>query len=187
MMVILIYLGIATLLIVCILSLIFSVAVVLSLFIEVPFLPSGKLFKKAIEYLEIKDGDKVLDMGSGDGRVLLYASAKYPDASFVGIEKNVLLLIYSKMLATFLGRRNLKFECCDFNKYDIGSFDGIYMYLLPQYINKVMGRNISRMKSGCRVVSFKFPIGNTHVLSNKIEKYSVEYMGEKENIYRYMN
>ena len=157
-----------------------------SMFYKVPYLPSNKLFKEAIKHLDIKKGDMVLDIGSGDGRVLLYASKKYPDASFVGIEKNLALVIYSNFLKFLLGRKNLTFECKDILKYDISHFDAIYMYLLPQFVDEILLSD-KKLKPDCTLISFHYPLGKKFTEINKVERYAVKYNGSSEYIFKWVN
>lgn len=180
------YILIAILFVIALFFLIRSIVVMITLFTEVPYLPSNELFKQAIEYLDISDGDNILDMGSGDGRVLLYASGKYPKASFVGIEKNLFLVLYSKIAAFVCRRKNLKYKKEDFLKCDISNFDGIYMYLLPRLVDDILKMDREKFKDGCRVVSFRFPLKKIGFV-NKISKYSVKYGSKTENIFKWVN
>jgi predicted RNA methylase len=154
------------------------------MFTDVPYVPSGFAFKKAIRYLEIKKGDTVLDMGSGDGRVLLYASKQFPNASFVGIEKNIFLYTYSVFLSKVLLCRNVRFVHGDFKELDLSKFDAIYMYLLPKLVDEVLKKNLKNIKDGCRIVSFHFPLTGKLSWDNNIVKYPVKYRGKNEYIYR---
>lgn len=163
-----------------------TLVITLTMFYKVPFLPSSSLFKEAVKYLDIKDGDKVLDIGSGDGRVLFYASKKYPMASFVGVEKSFLLTIYSRFKKILLGRKNLRFECKDILQYDISDFDAIYMYLLPEFVDEVLLPE-KKLKTGCTVVSFHYPLGKKFSNINKVKKYSVKYNGNQEQIFKWVN
>ena len=163
-----------------------TVIILFTMFTDVPYLPSCGAFKKAIKYLDIKDGDKVLDMGSGDGRVLLYASERYPDTDFVGIEKNPLLYIYSVILSKIFLRKNLKFYHGDFKKFNISEFDAIYMYLLPKLVDEIIKENLKNIKSGCRIVSFRFPLKGEVSWDNNIVKYPVKYGGKNEYIYQFI-
>lgn len=163
-----------------------TLVVSLTMFYRVPFVPSGDLFKEAIKYLDIKDGDTVLDIGSGDGRVLLYASKKYPDASFVGIEKNLPLVIYSNILKLFSGRKNVHFKCKDALEYDISDFDAIYLYLLPEFADEIFLPDTG-IKKGCRVVSFHYPLGKKFSKINNVVEYPVKYKGKQEYIFKWVN
>jgi 16S rRNA A1518/A1519 N6-dimethyltransferase RsmA/KsgA/DIM1 with predicted DNA glycosylase/AP lyase activity len=154
------------------------------MFTQVPFLPSNNAFKEALEYLEIKKGDNVIDIGSGNGKVLLWASRHYPDANFVGVEKNCILVLFSNIKANILRRKNLKFICKNIFEYDISSFNKIYMFLTASFIDKVMQMKEDEIKSGCMVISFHFPMGHNFHTTHKITKYPVKYM--KEYIFKWV-
>ena len=51
-----------------------------------PYVPSPhQIVERMLELAKIKPGEKVYDLGSGDGRVVIAAAQKY-DAKAVGIE-----------------------------------------------------------------------------------------------------
>jgi precorrin-6B methylase 2 len=153
---------------------------------EVPFLPSGTLYKKAVEHLHITEGDRVLDIGSGDGRVLIYASKKYPNAQFVGVERNLLLVIYSKILRIILGRKNLSFYKTNAHDFDISRYNKIYLYLLPNFIDTILLNNKNKLNSGTTIVSFHYPMGNKFSAINNPTKYPVKYGNREDYIYKYI-
>jgi SAM-dependent methyltransferase len=179
------YIIIVILLAISLFFLIRTVVVTLSMFGAVPYVPSSKLFKEAVKYLDLEAGDKVLDIGSGDGRILVYASKIYPNCQFVGIEKNPFLVLYSNILAFILRRRNLNFKCTEARDYDISNFDAIYLYLLPNFIDEIFLKK--KIKKGCRVVSFHYPLGKKFSNINKIVKYRVKYGGRQEHIFKWVN
>jgi SAM-dependent methyltransferase len=159
--------------------------IALSMFGTVPYVPSSKLFKEAIKHLDLKEGDKVLDVGSGDGRVLIYASKMYPKVEFTGVEKNSLLVMYSNVVKFLLGRKNLVFKHRDARDFDVSDFDAIYLYLLPDFVDEILFKK--KIKKGCRIVSFHFSLGKKFSNINKISKYPVKYGGKQENIYKWVN
>ena len=162
-----------------------SLIIVQTMLMGVPFLPSNKAFKKALDYLEIEKGSKVLDIGSGDGRVLIYASKKYPETSFIGIERNLLLVIYSNILKTILLRKNLKFKLGNIYDFDISEFDRIYMYLTPDFIDKVLIKKGDEIREGCKIISFYFSMGFKFPKYNNISEYIVKYRGKEIDIFKW--
>jgi SAM-dependent methyltransferase len=162
-----------------------TIIIALSMFSKVPYVPSNKAFKEAIKHLDIEEGDNVLDIGSGDGRVLIHASKIYPNCQFVGIEKNPVLVMYSNLLKFILRRKNLRFKRTDARDFDISDFDAIYLYLLPDFVDEILLKK--KIKKGCRVVSFHFPLGKKFSSINKITRYPVKYRRKEENIFKWVN
>lgn len=182
---ILIYILTLFLFLLAIFFLIRTLVVAYSMFYKVPYVPSKSLFKEAIKHLDIKKGDRVLDIGSGDGRVLFYASKKYPLSSFVGVERNYILVMYSRLLKFLLKRENIIFQRKDILKYDISNFDSIYVYLTPAFVDEIFSLK-TKFKDGCKLVSYD-PLGKKFSEINKVERYAVKYNGNSEYIFKWVN
>ncbi|MDT7915346.1 MAG: methyltransferase domain-containing protein, partial [Candidatus Caldarchaeales archaeon] len=74
-----------------------------------PFVPTGRdLVGKILDFAEISDKSVLLDLGSGDGRLVLEA-ARQGVAKAVGVEINPLLVDYSTGLARKLRLPNAVF------------------------------------------------------------------------------
>jgi tRNA G46 methylase TrmB len=181
------YITIAILLLIILFFLLRSLVVAITMLTEVPFLPSNKLYKQAIEYLDIQVGDKVVDLGCGDGRVLIYASKKYPNSQFVGIDRNPLLIIYAKFIKLILNRRNLQFQCINIHDFDISKFDKIYIYLLPKIVDQIIEEKKHELKKGCTVLSFHYGFSKNFYDINNVTKYPVKYRNKEENIFKWVN
>ncbi len=183
MTIILSYIVIFAVIIICFVLIARAFIVAYTMFTDVPYLPSNNGFKRGIKYLDIKDGDNVLDIGSGDGKVLFYLSKKYPKAHFVGVETNRVLVLSSQFVAWLLRRKNLTFICEDIHNYNISKFNKIYLYLIPTFIDEIFLEKENELQSGCVVISFHFPMGHKFLDTHKVTQYPVKYM--KENIYKW--
>src|SRR5512139_1441379 len=74
---------------------------------EIPFVPTPiEVVDKMLELAEVKKGDVVYDLGSGDGRIVIRAAKKY-GARAVGIEMDPLLLAKARKDAKAAGVSNL--------------------------------------------------------------------------------
>lgn len=106
---------------------------------------------RLLDVAEIKPGEKLLDLGSGDGRIL-FAAAKR-GATCVGIEINPLLCHYSRLLAKLKGVKGVSIEEKDFWLYDLSDTDIVTVYLVPFRLNQLKAKVLAEMKSGSRVVT----------------------------------
>jgi len=181
------YILMVVLLFVIIFFLIRSITVFITMLTEVPFLPSNKLYKQAIKYLDIQKGDKVIDIGCGDGRVLRYAAKKYPEAQFLGIDRNPLLIGYARLLSIFKPRRNLRFKRVNMHDFDISEFDKIYLYLLPNIVQEILEEKHDQLKDKCIVLSFHYSFSKEFFGINNTVKYHVKYKDREENIFKWVN
>ena len=183
MTLILSYILIFAVIIICFVLIARAFIVAYTMFTDVPYLPSNNGFKRGIKYLDIQSGDNVLDIGSGDGKVLFYLSRKYPEANFVGIETNWVLVTYCKFVTWLLRRKNLTFICEDIHNYNISMFNKIYLFLIPTFIDEIFLEKEKELPNGCTVISFHFPMGHKFLDTHKVIQYPVKYM--KENIYKW--
>lgn len=154
---------------------IFMVAV--TLWTDVPFVPSDTAsLKVALEALDLKKGDEVVDLGSGDGKFILYAAKRYRDVNFTGLELNKGLVLYSKINAKLMRLKNVSFIQGDIFQFDISKFTKVYLYLTSTFVSKLMPKFREELPSGARIVSVHFGFGEkndsdpsiTHVSVDKI-------------------
>src|SRR3990172_8240800 len=87
---------------------------------EIPFVPTPiEVVDRMLELAEVKKGDVVYDLGSGDGRIVIRAAKKY-GVRAVGIEMDSLLLDKAKKDAKAAGVSHLvQFRSEDALKTDL--------------------------------------------------------------------
>ncbi len=116
-----------------------------------------------IALAEIKEDDFVLDLGCGDGRILITAAAK-TGCKGVGYDLDPELVEKSRQNAIDQGVDHLvTFEVQDILTLDMSHASVIMMYLLPQ-LQKEMIPQFQKMKPGSRLVSHDSGIGDIHDL-----------------------
>ncbi|MFA6526423.1 MAG: class I SAM-dependent methyltransferase [Candidatus Buchananbacteria bacterium] len=120
-----------------------------------PYLPTHKKdVNRMIELAEIKSGERVYDLGSGDGRLVFAAAKKGAEA--IGIEVFILPYLYSWV--TGWGKKNVKILYGNMFNYDIGGADAIFVFLLSKSYGKLVEKFTKELKPGTRVVVGCWPI-----------------------------
>lgn len=100
-----------------------------------PYVPTLKKTKlEALDMLDLKPGQRLLELGSGDGRVLVAAARRGWRAT--GYELNPLLVVFSYFY-TFKYRKNVKIIWGNFWLVKLPAADGIYVFLLSKYMDKL--------------------------------------------------
>ncbi len=101
--------------------------------------------------------DFVIDLGSGDGRLVITAAKR--GACALGIEYNPDLVALSRINADIEGVSNkVEFIEADFFEYDLSDATVITMFLLPE-INLKLRPRLLELKPGTRIVSNTFTMG----------------------------
>lgn len=121
-----------------------------------PFLPTLKDRVPDIQKLcRLKPGQSVLELGSGDGRILL--SFARQGIRSVGYEINPFLVIYSKII-TFKYRKLVKIHWGNYWTKQWPPTDAIFVFLLQPYMQKLDKHIIQKYPKGVKLVSFAFTI-----------------------------
>lgn len=127
-------------------------------FFGAPFLPTlSKRTNDALDLLDLKKGDLLLELGSGDGR-LLAAAAKRGIHS-IGYELNPLLVWYSRM-RLWRYRKIAKVYVANYWNIDLPKAQGIYVFLLQPYMDKLDKKLLHSKITPVKLVSFAFTIPN---------------------------
>lgn len=144
----------------------FLVAVLLALALdahaleEVPYVPTPQAVVDAILKLgQVHKGDYLIDLGSGDGRIVITAAKQFGARGF-GVELDPRLVQFSNKLAHDQGVADrVKFYQKDLFETDLSPASVLTMYLLPDVNLELRPRLLDRLKPGTRVVSHDFDMG----------------------------
>lgn len=126
------------------------------IFFGAPFLPTLRVRTDEIfELLALKPGQKLLELGSGDGRILRAAAERGIHA--VGYELNPALVIYSH-LRHWRYRSLITVHWQNYWRHPLPDTDGIYVFLLDRYMVKLDTKITQEITKKVKVVSFAFAI-----------------------------
>jgi cyclopropane fatty-acyl-phospholipid synthase-like methyltransferase len=125
---------------------------------SIPYVPSPMyVVHKMIEVAEIKKGDILYDMGSGDGRIVIEAAKKFGIRG-VGIDLNPELVAKAKENALSEGVSHLvEFRAQDGLTVDISEATVVTLYMF-KWFNNALRPKLQKLKPGSRVVAHDFDI-----------------------------
>ena len=123
----------------------------------VPYVPTPQeVVDRMLELAQVKKGDVVYDLGSGDGRIVVTAAKKY-GVKAIGFEIDPQRIKESHENIKKAGVENLvEIRQQDIRTVDLSAANVLTMYLLPE-VNLMIRPNIwKQMKPGSRIVSHDF-------------------------------
>jgi ubiquinone/menaquinone biosynthesis C-methylase UbiE len=122
-----------------------------------PYYPTPEsIVVKMLELGGLKPGEKMFDLGSGDGRIVIAAAQRF-HADAIGVELDKDLCRQSLERIRKLGlEKTAHIVNGDILKQDYGSADLITVYLLPNSNDKVQPLLERQLKKGARVVAHDF-------------------------------
>jgi SAM-dependent methyltransferase len=127
----------------------------------VPYVPTPQeVVERMLSLAQVKKGDVVYDLGSGDGRIVVTAAKKY-GVKAIGFEIDPERIKESHENIKKAGVENLvEIRQQDIRTVDLSGATVLTMYLLPE-VNLMIRPNIwKQMKPGSRVVSHDFDMGD---------------------------
>lgn len=100
------------------------------------------------------EGDAIYDLGCGDGKVLKYMADKFPKATYIGIEYNIIPYLLAKVKTRTY--KNITIKYGDFFNEDLSGANGIVVYLFPELMDALLPKLEKELKPGALVYSLDY-------------------------------
>lgn len=149
-----------------------------------PYYPTPEVIvEKMLTLGGAKKGEKVFDLGSGDGRIVIMAAERY-GMQAVGVEYDKDLYSQSTDRIRRMGLSDrARIIHGDMLQQDYSSADLITVYLLPVANDKLRPILEKQLKKGARVVAHDFEVGGWR--ADKTEVVEDDGEGRSHTLYLY--
>ena len=150
-----------------------------------PYYPTPQtIVEKMLQMGGLKAGEKMFDLGSGDGRIVIMAAQKF-HAEAVGVELDKDLCRQSMARIQKLGlEKTARIINGDLLRQNYSSADLVTVYLLPESIDsKVQPLLDKQLKKGARVVAHDFEFKGW--TPEKVENIADDGEGRSHTLYLY--
>lgn len=126
-----------------------------------PYLPTpSEVVNVMLKTAAVKPDDVVVDLGSGDGRIVIAAAKTFGARKAIGIEISATLVRMARENAAKAGVTDrVEFRNDDLFDYDLSAATVVTLYLLPEVNLKLRPRLLS-LKPGTRIVAHQFGMGD---------------------------
>lgn len=137
----------------------FTLLFVYTMMFSAPSVPTKKSAVEAMVRLaDIRAGERAVDLGSGDGRVVMAMARAGAEAH--GFEINPGLVLWSRLRIAMAGLRGKAFvHLGSFWSQDLSSYQVVTVYGLPKLMQRLQTKLRTELPAHARVISniFKFP------------------------------
>jgi SAM-dependent methyltransferase len=125
--------------------------------LDTPYVPTPEaVVNRMLKLADVQAGETVIDLGSGDGRLVITAALKYGAQGF-GVELDPRLVERSNEAARRAGVADrVKFLQQDLFQTDFHAADVLTLYLLPDVNMALRPKILADLRPGTRVVSHDF-------------------------------
>lgn len=124
---------------------------------KLPYVPTPQIVvDEMLKLAGVTSKDFVIDLGSGDGRMIITAARKF-NAHGLGVDIDSKLVELSNQQAKADGVADrVKFIEQDMFKADIGKATVVTLYVLPDFMEKLRPKLLSELKPGTRIVAHDY-------------------------------
>ena len=151
------YLGIAVIIIMVGVIVFLSISFWITIFGGGPFVPTPmEAAEKVVKAANIKKGQKVYDIGAGDGRFVHLAEKKY-GAKAVGFERDPFVYFIAKFRQFFWGWKG-EIKRANLFAQNYKDADVILCYMIPKTLAKCTEKFKKELKKGAKIVSYTFSV-----------------------------
>jgi hypothetical protein len=142
---------------VCLFVFLMLTTVIVNLFYRVPYVPSKKrVIDRVLALANLKKGEKVYDLGCGDGRFLIEAEKK-AGIDAVGFEAAPIPFLLAQF-QKWINSSKIRIRMANFFKASLTDADVIFCYLGPETLRDLAVKFKKECRKGTRIYSHTFHI-----------------------------
>ncbi len=125
-------------------------------FFGAPYVPTlSQKVEVALDLLDLRPGQTMIELGCGDGKVVLAAARR--GLLVVGYELNPIMAVVS-WLRTWRYRRQVRIVWGNFFKRTLPPADGIFCFIMPRFMPAIHQKILESASKPTRLASFAFAI-----------------------------
>jgi precorrin-6B methylase 2 len=135
------------------------------LFLGAPYLPTRRKQREAaLDLLNLKKGQTIIDLGSGDGAMLVTAAKA--GLNVIGYEINPILVLISR-IRTYKFKKQVKVVQGNFWNKQWPHADGVFVFLTDRYMERINHKMNDQFKKPVKLVTYAFPIPGKKAAATK--------------------
>lgn len=135
------------------------------------FIPShADQLNDALSLFSVRKGMRMIDLGSGDGTVLLALAKRFPQAKITGVDINPKLVWDSRTQIQQQGlAARVTVHIKNLWRVELAQFDRVYLYGSSYIMEELEQKVKLEMRPGSQLVSVRFPFSTLKPIKTKGE------------------
>ncbi len=153
--------------------LIVAVAFAIGGFLGAPYVPILRRdSRNLLDLADLKPGQTLVDLGSGDGRLLRAAAAR--GIRCIGYEINPFLVIVSRLVC-WRYRNLVTIHTANLWNVSLPPAEAIYVFLMPRFMERLDNKLRDEITNPTRVISYTFEIPGRKAAAQGANSYVYNY------------
>lgn len=126
--------------------------------VEAPWVPTPiNIVESVLDLISVSVGDVVVDLGCGDGRVVIEVAKRGAKGVCIEIDAKLIEIARNKEQQLNVEER-IVFINDDMFKVDISYATIVYMYLTTNIINKLKSKILTELRPGTTIISLDYSL-----------------------------
>ena len=136
-----------------------AVVIIVPVFFGAPWHPtSKKMVRRILDFCDAQPGEKIVDLGSGDGRVLIVAAQEY-GLRGTGLEIDPAKVAWSQRQVKRTGLEDrVRILHSNVFDHDYRGADILFIYMSHQALDRLFPKILDQLKPTARIVCYRFCI-----------------------------
>jgi len=128
-----------------------------SFFIGAPYVATPKkAIREIFALAQIKPGQKLYDLGAGDGKALIIAQKEF-GAKAIGFELSPIVYTIARLNLLFHGAK-VRLYCKNFYKQNLSDADIVFCFLSIPAMARLKPKFEEELRPGTKIISYSFSI-----------------------------
>jgi SAM-dependent methyltransferase len=126
-----------------------------------PWIPARmSVVKRILQLADVQPGQKVIDLGAGEGRIVIAAAHAFK-AQAVGVEIDPVRCLLANLLIALRGLRGkARVHWGNMYNFDLSNADVVTLYLWPSTNRRLTTKLASELRPGAKVITHQFSMLN---------------------------
>lgn len=134
-----------------------TLTVAMHAWFRTPYVPtSTRIAEEMVRLAGVKDGDTVIDLGAGDGQLLIVAKRMHPGIEARGCELVPTVWLLAQVRRLF-SRADITVRLQDARTMPINDADVLLLYVTPTFLRMISPR-FKELRRGTKIVTHAFHI-----------------------------
>jgi precorrin-6B methylase 2 len=132
---------------------------VMHIWLGVPYIPTPrKVARLMVELAGLRGDETVMDLGAGDGIVLVEAKRAHPGIRAVGCELVPTIWLLGIVYRAIIRAPRVEVRLKNAFAMDVREADVLLLYLIPEVLQRLLPKFEKELKPGTRIVSHAFKL-----------------------------
>ena len=142
----------------------------MNIFLRVPSVPTPMpVVQEMVRLAHLQNGEVLMDLGAGDGRLLIEAKRACPGITARGYELIPLIWLIGRV-RILISKQQVRLHLGNMLYCNLHDPDVVFLYLFPSIMERLTPKFTRELRPGTRIISYMFRLPGHEPVETKVVK-----------------